>query len=475
MSPLNGWLRWPSTPAGRIAVLLFAVGIALRCGLIIAYRPAFLGIPDSGTYIQAAHAGLFSDPVDPAGYPLFLRIVHAFTAHLAAVTVLQHAMGVATAGLLFALGRRIRNTWVGLLPAAVVLLDGLQLWAEHSPLSDPLFTFLCTGALYLTVRARELRLLPLAALGLTLGMATAVRSVGLLLIPLYVVWLLATGPGTARTRLIRAAVPLASAVAIVFGYIELQYHHSGVFGFTESDGRIEYAVAAPFADCSKFTPPAGTRGLCQAIPAAQRGSFNQYLWGFPDHASALPPGGRGAVSPAWRVFGPMPGGNEQLGSFARTAILNQPGAFLGQVLGNFHYYWTKPPGTFVKDASRAQATVVAAADAFYGPGVRTTRAGFGVLDSYARAVEIPGWPLLVLLALSLLAIPAAGAGERSVVLLAAGTGWLLLLGSALVASDPRYALPALGPLGLASAVGLAGLADRIRRRPRSSRRTAARP
>lgn len=458
----------PSSPAGWVALLLFGAGILLRIGLMIAYRPAFLGIPDSGTYMQAAHIGLFSDPVDPIGYALFLRVVHFVTGRVFAITLLQHTMGVATAWLLFDLGRRTRSAWVGLVPAAAVLLNGLQLWTEHSPLSDPLFTFLCAVVLWLAVRSREPGLWRLPLLGATLGAATVVRSVGLLLIPLTMLWLLWATPGQLVPRAWRAAVPLVLSLAVVFGYAEIQYHHSGVFGFTESDGRIEYAVAAPFAQCSQFTPPPGTRALCQSIPPARRGNFNQYLWGFPEGATSLPLGGRAAVSPAWRLFGAMPGGNSELGAFGRAAILHQPGAFIAQTARNFSYYWRASARTFIDDAADLQPGVDQIAASYYGVTPGVTTAGFGALKAYADVVEIQGIPLLVLLVLSLLALAAPRPRERAVGVLAAAAGWLLLAGPAMVASDARYALPGIGPLALAAAIGVAGVADRV-----AARRTRA--
>lgn len=447
---------------------MFTAGILLRIGLMIAYRPAFLGIPDSGSYIQAAHSGLFSDPVDPIGYALFLGIVHFFTGQLFAVTLLQHAMGVGTALLLFDLARFHRNAWLGLLPAAVVLFNGLQLWTEHSPLSDPLFTFLCAVILYLTARERSPGIWRLALLGVTLGAATVVRSVALLLIPLIVAWLVCTMPGAIRSRALRAGLTLILALGVVGGYTELQYHHSGVFGFTESDGRVEYAVAAPFAQCTRFTPPKGTRGLCQNTPPADRGSFNQYLYGFPDGASHLPAGGRASVSPAWRLFGAMPGGNSQLGAFGRAAILHQPGAFVSQAWRNFSHFWTRSASTFIDDATAVQPSVDQAASAYYGVAPGVSRTGFVPFKDYADSVEIQGIPLLVLLCISLLALADPTPGRRAVGVLAAAMGWTLLAGSSLVASDPRYALPGIGPLALAGAFGVAGVCNRIAARsPRS--------
>jgi 4-amino-4-deoxy-L-arabinose transferase-like glycosyltransferase len=364
--------------------------------------------------------------------------------------------------LLFELARRGRSALVGLVPAAVVLFNGLQLWTEHAPLSDPLFTFLTAAILLVTVRSRDGDARLLVLLGVLLAAATAVRTVGLLLVPLVGVWLLCAIPGDLRHRLMRTAIPLGAGVGLIVAYMAVQNDRSGVFGFTESDGRIAYAIAAPFADCSKFTPPAGTRGLCQSAPASRRGSFNQYLWGFPDHAQQLAPGGRAAFSPAWRVFGPMPNGSGQLSAFGRAAILHQPIAYAREVVRNFSYYWRASPATFLRTATRLDPSNERIAAGYYSGGAGKTETGFGALSWYARHIEVDGALIVILLIGSLLPLAGPNSAARLVGLLCSAAGWLLLGGAALVAVDNRYALPALGPLAAATSIGVVGLRERVR-------------
>src|SRR5207253_5153440 len=70
-----------------------------------AWRPAFLGYPDAVSYIDAARLrglGLvFWNQYRPAGYPLFLSSLHGIRADLTSVIVLQHAMGLLAASLLY--------------------------------------------------------------------------------------------------------------------------------------------------------------------------------------------------------------------------------------------------------------------------------------------------------------------------------------------------------------------------------------
>lgn len=442
---------------------MIALGILLRCGLVIADGPAFLGIPDSGSYIFAAHTNLFLDPVHPVGYAVFLRLLHSLVDQVLLVTLVQHALGVATAILLFVVTRPARIVLVRLVPMTVVLFNGLEVWTEHAPLSDPLFSFLTAGVLLLAVRSGDSRRRQLVLLGATLGAAALIRTVGLLLVVAVGVWIACQGSGPLRDRLVRAGIPVSIALALSGAYVIVQHQHSGVLGFTAADGRITYAVAAPFANCARFHPPAGTRALCQSRPPHQRESFNAYLWGFPDGASQVPAGGRASVSPAWRVFGPMPGGSDALSRFGRTAILHQPVAYIRQVLRNFSYYWRDRPSRFLQVATQAEPTTIRA-DAAYYPDARGVVGGHaGLLSWYSQHVELDGLGILFLLAGSLLPLVRTPLEARNIGLLCAGVGWLLLLGAAMVASDGRYALPALGPLAGATSIGALGVKRRFGR------------
>ncbi len=441
---------------------MFALGILLRCALAIADGPAFLGISDSGAYIIAARTDLFHDPVHPAGYALFLRGLHFVIADLLVVTVVQHALGVLTAVMLFAVARRAGNALVGLVPAAVVLFNGLQVWTEHAPLSDPLFTFLTACALLLTVQSRDGKRSRLVLLGATLGAATLIRTVGLFLVAAVAIWIACQASSRRRDRLVKAAIPLSIALALSGAYIAVQDHHSGVLGFTAADGRIAYAVAAPFANCTRFDPPPGTQALCQSTSPAQRESFNAYLWGFPDGDGQLPPGGRGSVSPAWRLFGAMPGGNDELGAFGRAAILHQPVAYVRQVLRNFSYYWRARPNFFLRYETQPTPGALQLDTLYYPDAHGIAPARSGALNWYSRHFELDGVLILILLAGSLLVLVPTSLEARSIGVLCAAVGWLLLVGAALVASDGRYALPALGPLAAATAIGTLGVRRRFR-------------
>ncbi|MEA2353345.1 MAG: hypothetical protein QOJ14_1759, partial [Thermoleophilaceae bacterium] len=180
--------------------ILLALGVALRILFMLAYRPALLGYPDTSVYLTGATGDLFWDPLRVVGYPAFLRLVRVFSSDLSFATLVQHGLGVATAVLLYVTVRRIGGPrWVALVPAAVVLLGGDQLFFEHAILSESLFGLLVAGALYAAVRVAD-GWWWAAAAGVLVGLCTTVRLAGLVLAPLLAAWLLARRP-----RLVPAA------------------------------------------------------------------------------------------------------------------------------------------------------------------------------------------------------------------------------------------------------------------------------
>jgi len=89
----------------------------------------------------------------------------------------------------------------------------------------------------------------------------------------------------------------------------------------------------PFADCSKFTPPKGTRVLCERTPPERRANPGAYVL-------------TAGYSPGIKHFrGPFDGtseDNRKVGAFARAAILGQPFDYLEKVGERCSSTW--PPG-----------------------------------------------------------------------------------------------------------------------------------
>jgi hypothetical protein len=112
---------------------------------------------------------------------------------------------------------------------------------------------------------------------------------------------------------------LAVASLPVAGYVIVQERETGFTGITRSAGWTLYGRAAEFADCSRFDPPAGTRALCETTPTATRRAAADYLFD-------------PAVSPAIQELGMLPRHDDEVGAFARAAIVGDPLAY-GRTVG----------------------------------------------------------------------------------------------------------------------------------------------
>ncbi len=143
--------RRPETIA--LAVIILA-GLALRIAFVIQWRPALIGFPDAAVYIEDARTGIFNDPLRVGGYSAFLVLLHAIRPHLAFVIEVQHVLGLASGLLLFGAVRRAGlKAWIALVPVAVVVLGGSELFVEHAPLTEALFIFLVDLLLLLAFAA----------------------------------------------------------------------------------------------------------------------------------------------------------------------------------------------------------------------------------------------------------------------------------------------------------------------------------
>lgn len=441
--------------------VLLAAGLVLRVLFMVAYRPALLGYPDTSVYLTGATADLFWDPLRVAGYPAFLRVVRVVSSDLSFATLVQHGLGLATAVLLYLSARRTGGPrWAALVPSAVVLLGGDQLFFEHALLSEALFGLLVAGALYCALRVEDAWWWAGAA-GALIGLATTVRLAGLVLAPLLALWLVARRP-----RLVPAAAAVGATLLIVLGYLVTAHAETGVWSLARNGAYNFYGRVAPFADCSEFTPPEGTRALCQRSRPFDRPSTQWYTFA----------GG----SPAVRHFGepqvgrPTRAAVRHVGAFARAAALNQPLDLIEiaardfwryVVPGSFKPYSPSPSvgdyrGKLVERQWIARALQVAGRE-YSTKGTLVRRGLFDRLGDYERVTRIEG-PAMGLLLLLALAAPLVCRGpRRRGALLMAGTALALLVVPVLTHEyDGRFGVPAYGPLAAAAALGAAAAAAR---------------
>lgn len=321
-------------PALAVFALLLAAAIGLRILLSLVYEPATLSQFDANSYVWQADGGLFSSALQAPGYSGFLRLTHLISDQVAFMISVQHLLALVTAAIAWWTVRRISGSdWLGLIPAAIVLLNGDALLLEHSVMSETLFTFFVVAMLAAAVVAldspRPWAWLALA--GALLGGAIWVRYAAIGLVPVLAVWALLVFKPIRRDGLAAAVAALVPVIVLVGLLVVLQGRQTGFYGLGESGGWALYSRVAGFADCREFDPPAGTERLCESTAPEQRRNPDWY--------------GFDPESPARRLFGGPPGGDALLRSWARRAIVAQPFAYAGEVLDDLTLFVDEEPWT----------------------------------------------------------------------------------------------------------------------------------
>jgi hypothetical protein len=457
--------------------LIVGLGVALRLYFLLRWRPALVGFPDTAIYVSSAHSDVFELPLRVDGYGIFLQILHGLYAHLAFVILVQHVLGIASGLLLFGAMRRaglVRG--LGLLPACVVLLGGSELFLEHAPLTEALFIFLIDLGLYAAVRAWGGSLWSAGLAGLALGVAVDVRTIGLLLMPLFVLVFFLTTHGAWLARALRSGVLVAAALAPIFAYLGAHAADGYGFSFTQNGYYDLYARVAPFADCAKFTPPKGTSPFCIHVPLKQRPGHD--YWEFT------------TLSPVVRYYGfepeyqhPVPGDeNSKLLSFSLAAIKGQFGDYLTLVArdslrlidpnfspeprpSGIQGYGNTPDGQLAYYFNTSNDGNLIPRLAAYYPRLAqgSLHRDVSFLKDWDRSTRIDGPIMATFLALALLApILARGVARRAAWLFGV-TALVLMFGPVFASEyDWRFVIPALGPLSATTAIGGWALFERAR-------------
>jgi hypothetical protein len=467
--------------AGRVPLVLWvliALGIELRVALALGYQPAAMTFDDSYVYVEMADIELFSDAARTTGYSMLLRLLHAVSDDLAVTIAFQHLLGVATGALLYATFRRLGTpVWVAACAAGGALLSLDQVFLEHTLASEAPFTFGFSAVLYCAVRALgeprpvwgmlTTQWLWLGAAGAALGLLAWVRPVAIPLVPLLVLWGALALPGGMSVRIGRAALAGGVAAALLVVYAALHSAANGYFGITRASGWALYSRTAEFADCSRFEPPAGTEELCESTPEKERFGPDFYAWD--------------RDSPAVRLYGFLPRGNDEVGAFGRAAIQAQPLDYLRVVARDSLRYYVpsldeRPytgPGWDVIDierrAPRTEGDVTARVNRYYEDESVEITGVAATLGDLQDVLRMHHWLLaLGTLAAVAGAVLARGSLRAALVLILGLSAALLVVPVATAIWGARYAVPITGPLLGAATTGIWLMVTRYRERSATS-------
>jgi 4-amino-4-deoxy-L-arabinose transferase-like glycosyltransferase len=282
--------------------------------------PTYFDTGDVWQYVVTADQQLFADPLHPAGYPAFLRILRPLSSSVAFPVLVQHLLGMGAAVLLHDAGRRLGlSPWLRLVAPATVLLSIDQVSTEHRLMTDALFgVLLLAGAWLLLVHwtGDRRNRLTLVGAGVALAAATYIRLVAGPVIGVALVAAAAQRSTTVRSRLGAVGAVAAGAVLVVVPYETALHATEGRLRPSSTSGWSAYVRVAPLADCSKFEPPEGTSHLCERSDPATRPGPDYYAW-------------RGG--PARASYGDFTRGNTELAAFATAVVRAQPLDYAAEV------------------------------------------------------------------------------------------------------------------------------------------------
>ncbi|MFI0351432.1 phospholipid carrier-dependent glycosyltransferase [Actinomadura sp. 9N407] len=304
---------WALTRRNPLFAVILATAAMLRAITMLGYQPAMF-FNDSFDYLHVAMKP-YPHPLRPDGYSFLLIILKPFHS-FALVVGVQHLMGLAMGVMVYALLRRRFRLprWGASLATVPFLLDAYQIQLEHLILSDTMFTFLVVCAVTVLLWHDRPTWKIAAALGLIIGVAWLTRSVGMPVLIGVMIYMLIR-----RTGWRMMAVTLAACALPVVAYAGWYKAENDKFTITESNGIFFYARVYKFADCHQMNPPVEEIPLCTEVgtrlPNSQDGIWN-------------------AASPLGRYPGERfsPEKNELANTFAKRAIMSQPGDYL-KVIG----------------------------------------------------------------------------------------------------------------------------------------------
>lgn len=228
-------------------LVILAAGATLRWPLLV-LAPFFTNDSHTGYYHYAVHQLLAGQPFDSGmvrlpGYAAFLAVILGVTGtHTFVVVLIQHALGLVTGLLVYAIGRRRFHPLVGLFAALATVLDVELATYEHEIMPETLFTFLMVCAICILGFGLERYHWRAAALfGVVAGLLVMVRPAGLIFAAVIVVAPQSSTLG-ARARVTLAA--LVGLLVVLLPMMAWNKYQYGVFALTTAMERTVLPMIA---------------------------------------------------------------------------------------------------------------------------------------------------------------------------------------------------------------------------------------
>ncbi len=462
--PAKGLARfnsWRELSYTSFLILLAIAGFA-RIALMLAYFPAIMVFVDSPRYARINSWPLFGDFWMPAGYPMLLQLLHAISNRLWITIAFQHLLGVSIGVFLFLALRRLGVArWIACIPAAVPLLSGDQLFQEHAVMSDFFLTVLATAGVSVAVRGLVpiLQLRWLATGSVLIGAAGLTRNIGFALVPVLALCSAVWFRQSLRHVYLASVAATLPALLVLGCYCSaFLLTHGRYLGLSDMSGWNLYARAAPFADCRKFTPPAGTEILCEQRPPSERPGPFGYVWDL----SSTPR----------RMFVLRPESSSKLGVFGRRAILHQPLDYLQAVVIDLAKYidpliasrkrYGGTPREVLSFGRRADSEKLVVGEMAKGyRGVNVRLHGQQFLAFYQDVFRVDGFMICALLFFTVLgAFKARGQIRLGICLFGLSAFALYATPVIVMSYDFRYGIPPQGLLAVSGVLGIVALAQR---------------
>jgi 4-amino-4-deoxy-L-arabinose transferase-like glycosyltransferase len=227
-----------------------------------------------------------SEILRPAGYPVFLAAIFgAFGRNYAHAAVFQLLLGALICYLVYSTVSMFAPQRAALIAALIYALDPASLLWATSLLSETLFAFFIVLTVFCLARwSKTDRSAWIMAAGLSAGLATLVRPIGQLLIPVYILIVIVRGIRFKPLKLERSVL-LSSVLFFLLAALMIvpySWRNKQVWGqFTVSSSGTytlgRYYAASVLADLQGTTREETVHQLGEKDTANKPGDFSRYL------------------------------------------------------------------------------------------------------------------------------------------------------------------------------------------------------